>query len=252
VYCRRCGKKINENTHYCRHCGAPTTSEDTLFLTSASSVARRWSKTKIIGITLLIGVIALFLAAFIEGPVIEPLGIGIIEEIAKLIGPIFIALKAPYYLKSKRGTLSLAVVSALTFSFIEDIFYVYFVGASIFERLVILPIHLLWTGIAVFGVSIAVMQSRTDPSMKKNFFKAYLTEGPLILLFIAILLHGAWDGIAFASGELLSLMVGLGFVYTLSVIVLIQAYRHFPEKMITYQYPGAKNLLRNLVGLRSS
>ncbi len=221
-------------------------------MTSVSSVAKRWSKTKIIGITVLIGVIALFLAAFIEEPIVEPLGIGIIEEIAKLIGPIFIAIKAPYYLKTKKGTLSLAVASALTFSLIEDIGYVYVVGASVFERLIILPTHLLWTCIAAFGVSLAVMQSRKDPSMKKNFFKAYLTEGPIALLVVAILLHGTWDGVAFASDTILSLVVSLSFVYALSLFVFFQAYRHFPEKMLTYQYPGATNMLKSLVGLHST
>jgi RsiW-degrading membrane proteinase PrsW (M82 family) len=218
-------------------------------LTSVSSVSRRWSKTKIIAVTVVIAAVLFFAVLFVEGPLIEPLGVGIIEEIAKLIGPIFIALKAPYYLKSKKGTLALAVASALVFALIEDFGYIFLLGANVATRLLILPTHLLWTGIAAFGVSMAVMQSHIDPSLKKNFFRAYLTEGPIVLFLVAVFLHAAWDGIAFYTPDYGSFLVGIGFIYALSVVMLVQAYRHFPEKMTTYKYPGAKNLLRSMVGI---
>ncbi len=245
--CPKCGKAISENVRFCRHCGAPIPRDQTLFFTSVSSVARRWSKTKIVAITILIALSAmavlLVLVNFAYLDALEQfLGVGVVEELFKLSGLIFIALKAPYFLKTKKGTLTIAILSALIFTVIEDVYYITALGATVFDRLPFFPAHMLWTGIAAYGVSIAVIHARTEPEMKKNFLKAYLTEGPIALLAIAVLLHAAFDFFIF---DIITTVA----VFALSTVIFIQAYRHFPEKLITYRYLGAKSMLRSLIGL---
>jgi RsiW-degrading membrane proteinase PrsW (M82 family) len=170
------------------------------------------------------------------------LGVGFVEELFKMLGLVFIAFKAPYFLKTKKGTLTIAILSAIIFTVIEDLYYVTALGATVFDRLPFFPVHMLWTGIAAYGVSIAVIQTRTEPGMKRSFLKAYLTEGPIALLSIAVLLHAAFDFFAFDITMTIA-------VFALSIIVFIQAYRHFPEKLTSYRYLGAKSMLKSLIGL---
>jgi RsiW-degrading membrane proteinase PrsW (M82 family) len=249
-YCRHCGFQVDDKAQFCRHCGTKLvpTQADVTYLSHSQRI-RGWNKTKTIIITIIFTIGSILAVLFFENPAImQNFGVGIIEEIAKLIGPIFIATQAPYYLKTKNSTLTLAVASALTFALLEDALYIFVYGVPLSSRLFTLPLHLLWTGIAAFGVSLAVMKVRNEPELKRNFFRAYLTEGPISLLIIAIVLHAAWD-LSAVIPVITVYLICIGFVYALSILTLIQTYRHFPQDMTTYRYTGVAPMLKKIIGL---
>jgi RsiW-degrading membrane proteinase PrsW (M82 family) len=249
-YCRYCGQQVNDHADFCPHCGKKLTVEPAVTYLSQVRRSRRWSGPKILAITLLFGVVAIFVAALLEEPtVFEPLGVGIIEEFAKLLGPFLIAFLAPYYLRTKNGTVSLAVASALTFTIIEDLLYLSYYGEAVFgARLLTFPLHFLWTGLAAFGVSLAVMRVRNEPLLQRKFLRAYFSEGPLALLAIAILLHAGWDYSPVNSN--ISILVStLIILYAMSVYFFLKAYKHFPNDMTTYQFHSAKAMLKDIISL---
>lgn len=149
----------------------------------------------IVGLAALIGgiistiVVALPLELFLPSAALA----GIIEEPAKVIALIYIALVLPDWLTSKTKCALFGGLAGLGFAFTENLWY--YLGFLALEEgvppelilgrtLLSLPNHALWSAIVGMGLLYVAAEG------KAGYKKA------LGFLFIAIILHGLWNAFA--------------------------------------------------------
>jgi len=156
----------------------------------------------IVGLAALIGgiistmVVALPLELFLPSAVLA----GIIEEPAKVIALIYIALVLPDWLTSKTKCALFGGLAGLGFAFTENLWY--YLGFLALEEgvegvppelilgrtLLCLPNHALWSAIVGMGLLYVAAEG------KEGYKKA------LGFLFIAIILHGLWNALLHFPG----------------------------------------------------
>lgn len=114
------------------------------------------------------------------------LGIGVIEESAKL-APVLLIMLLNRKINDPIHILWLGVASALGFSFLENQLYFYrYNETTIYTRAILsVPLHLFCTLIIVYGIWIKDSTTFTKPNLKNGLF----------LFVLSILFHGLFDAI---------------------------------------------------------
>jgi pSer/pThr/pTyr-binding forkhead associated (FHA) protein len=136
---------------------------------------------------------------------VPPALVGIIEEPAKLIGLLLIALFLPDWLRSKKTCAVAGALAGLGFAFAENLwYYLGFIAIHQFNPVLIygrtalsLPFHVLVSAIAGMGVLYIAAKGRRGVT---TF---------LGLLVVAIVLHGLWNSGQIVVWFLLMLVIDL-------------------------------------------
>jgi RsiW-degrading membrane proteinase PrsW (M82 family) len=139
-----------------------------------------------------------------------------IEEPAKLLPLIVIAIWYPYLLYSKKKCAVFGAIAGLGFGAVENLWYFVQVPKQIFEttvvvRTVFLPNHLIYSAIA--AMSLMYIASRRQ---------RYYT---VLLLSLAILFHFVWNSVTPALGIYVVL-------YALIIVLFILIYWTVPDQVV--------------------
>ncbi len=179
--------------------------------------------------------------------------VGFIEEPAKQVGLVVLAISFPLIFKDKKKALQLGALAGVGFAFCEDLAN-YFVGAQIlnatgqtaagnqeiFARIVIsLPGHVMWASIAAFGTALAALRfSNYSKRSVSNFLYAYAKKDSLFFLVSAAVLHTVYDLVPF----LLQI-----FLLVISAVLMYGFYKQLPDDLRTFKFEGARDFLKSSI-----
>jgi RsiW-degrading membrane proteinase PrsW (M82 family) len=144
-----------------------------------------------------------------------------IEEPAKLLPLIVVAIWYPYLLYSKKKCAVFGAVAGLGFGAVENLWYFVHVPKHLFVvvvvgRTVFLPTHLIYSAIAALGLMYI--------ASRRQYYYAVL------LLALAILFHFVWNTVTPAVGIYIVL-------YALIIVLFVLIYRIVPDHVTDQNAP---------------
>jgi RsiW-degrading membrane proteinase PrsW (M82 family) len=167
----------------------------------------------------------------------------LIEEPAKAVGAIFLALSYPYVIASKRRGLILGGLAGLGFAFTENLFYATVPGTDIVARALLpVPMHVMASGIVGLGlVYLAQDRIETREAASKIGVSTFKSKDMGSLLVVAIVIHVQYNFLSYFgySGSLFGLVIA-GFVY-------YRLGKTLPDNLLFFTVPGPVGLLSSTV-----
>lgn len=206
-------------------------------------------------VALIGGIISTILVALPLSSLFREPGIlvGAVEEPAKLVGVILLALKYPKNISSKTRGLILGGLAGLGFGFAENFWYfvragttyqcLYRVGGQcvsmvpvqmgatgiILRTILSVPGHMIFSGIAALGLVYLAKKNIDLPNRTRGTIASWFMSKDVFPFFLlAIILHGLWD--ALTAGPLIMFFVTLFVFYRVRKIL--------PENLQAYPAPG--------------
>jgi hypothetical protein len=167
----------------------------------------------------------------------------VIEEPAKAVGVIFLALSYPYVVASKARGLILGGLAGLGFAFTENLFYATVPGTDIVARALLpVPMHVMASGIVGLGlVYLAQDRIETREASSKIGVSTFKSKDMGSLLVVAMIVHAQYNFLSYFgyAGSLFGLVIA-GFVY-------YRLGKTLPDNLLFFTVPGPVRLLSSTV-----
>jgi hypothetical protein len=149
--------------------------------------------------------------------------VAFIEEPAKLLPLIVVAIWYPSLLYSKKKCAVFGAVAGLGFGAVENLWYFVHVPEHLFVavvvgRTVFLPTHLIYSALAALGLMYI--------ASRRQYYYAVL------LLALAILFHFVWNTVTPAVGIYVTL-------YALMIVLFVLIYRIVPDRVADRNVPAS-------------
>jgi hypothetical protein len=147
--------------------------------------------------------------------------VAFIEEPAKLLPLIVVAIRYPYILYSKKKCAVFGAVAGLGFGAVENLWYFVHVPKHLFVTVVVgrtafLPTHLIYSALAALGLMYI--------ASRHQYYYAVL------LIALAILFHFVWNTVIPAVGVYIAL-------YVLMIVLFVLIYRIVPDHVVDRDIP---------------
>lgn len=164
----------------------------------------------------------------------------LIEEPAKAIGVLFLAIYYPYVVSRKSSGILLGGLAGLGFAFTENLFYATMPQTDIVARALLpVPMHIMASGVAALGLVYVAQRRRMAPlESPKQILSRFYSRNVVSLLAVAVAIHTQYNLLSYFGypGSMLGLMIA-GFVYYRVETVLPEDLRLFtapsPIRLIT-------------------
>jgi RsiW-degrading membrane proteinase PrsW (M82 family) len=167
----------------------------------------------------------------------------VIEEPAKAVGVIFLALSYPYVIASKTRGLILGGLAGLGFAFTENLFYATVPGTDVVARALLpVPMHVMASGIVGLGlVYLAQDRIETREAGPKIGVSTFKSKDMGSLLVVAMIVHAQYNFLSYLgyTGSLFGLVIA-GFVY-------YRLGKTLPDNLLFFTVPGPVKLLSSTV-----
>jgi hypothetical protein len=167
----------------------------------------------------------------------------LIEEPAKAVGVIFLAVYYPYAIASKRRGLILGGLAGLGFAFTENLFYATVPGTDVVARALLpVPMHVMASGIVGFGfVYLAQDRMEARGAAPKIGVSTFKSKDMGSLLAVAMVIHVQYNFLSYFgyAGSLFGLAIA-GFVY-------YRLGKTLPDNLLFFTVPGPVGLLSSTV-----
>lgn len=152
-----------------------------------------------------------------------------IEEILKVSGLLYLALKYPYTLETKRDAIILGGLAGLGYGLIESFFYIISGEYSLIGIIIVRSIstigHVFSSGVVAYGI-VFLANKNIDPPNILTLFKNIRSSDVLSFLIIAILMHLQYNILIFVL-SILGIIIGT----LIEAIIFYKIYCYIPDDM---------------------
>lgn len=156
-----------------------------------------------------------------------------VEEMAKVIGLVFLLVRSPKILKSKTQGVKLGGLAGLAFGLCETVIS----RSGVLGMILSTPLHILCSGLVGIGLVFSAGQRKEQDEISLS---TVINQETLLFLLIAIGLHFMYNFLAFTLRE-----VGLIIGFSGTVAVFLLLYNSLPSEADAMSGTSVFGLLSN-------